>query len=174
MPIRRSSKVSMMHLLPGTRRRPRRALQPPRHRSRPASHVEVYRTVGQQHCLRRRSLGCGLVGSGLRIGKEVVGAEKVAPYADRPGGRGHVERQALVDLIAAIAGELVNEGDDRQSPSRLTSNNLRVWSSMRWAGRAPSPRRRPLSCAAPPAEARFIRSAGSNGTAKCVRGPQGL
>src|SRR3546814_20227552 len=41
------------------------------------------------------------------------------PHADRPGRRRHVERQALLDLaeqiegIAALAVELVHEGDDR-------------------------------------------------------------
>jgi hypothetical protein len=54
-----------------------------------------------------------------RIGEEVVGAEKVPPHADRPGGRGHVERQRLLDLVqqvervAALAVELVDEGQDR-------------------------------------------------------------
>ncbi len=54
-----------------------------------------------------------------RIGEEVIGAEKVAPHADRPGGRGHVERQRLLDLVqqvervAAFAVELIDKGDDR-------------------------------------------------------------
>ena len=54
-----------------------------------------------------------------RIGEEVIGAEKVAPHADRPGGRGHVERERLLDLVqqvervAALAVELVDKGDDR-------------------------------------------------------------
>src|SRR5205807_6891212 len=53
------------------------------------------------------------------IGERVVGAEKVAPHADRPSRRGHVERQRLLDLvqgierIAALAVELVDKGDDR-------------------------------------------------------------
>jgi hypothetical protein len=53
------------------------------------------------------------------IGEEVVGAEEVAPHADRPGGGGHVERQRLLDLIrqvervAGLAVELVDKGDDR-------------------------------------------------------------
>jgi len=54
-----------------------------------------------------------------RIGEEVIGAEKVVPHADRPGGRGHVERQRLLDLVqqvervAGLAVELVDKGDDR-------------------------------------------------------------
>ena len=54
-----------------------------------------------------------------RVGEEVVGAEKVAPHADRPGCRGHVERQGLLDLVqqvervAALAVELVDKSDDR-------------------------------------------------------------
>ena len=53
------------------------------------------------------------------IGEEIIGAEKVAPHADRPGGRGHVERQRLLDVVqqveraAALAVELVDKGDDR-------------------------------------------------------------
>ena len=54
-----------------------------------------------------------------RIGEEVIGAEKVAPHADRPGGRGHIEREALLDLVqevervAGLAVELVDKSDDR-------------------------------------------------------------
>ena len=48
-----------------------------------------------------------------------IGAEKVAPHADRPGGRRHVERQRLLDLVqqvervAGLAVELVDKSDDR-------------------------------------------------------------
>jgi hypothetical protein len=54
-----------------------------------------------------------------RIGEQIAGPEKVAPYADRPGGRRHVERQRLLDLVqqvervARLAVELVDKGDDR-------------------------------------------------------------
>jgi hypothetical protein len=54
-----------------------------------------------------------------RIGEEIIGAEKVAPHADRPGGGGHVECQALLDLVqevervAPLAVELVDKGQDR-------------------------------------------------------------
>src|ERR1700730_18008049 len=50
---------------------------------------------------------------------EVIGAEKVAPHADRRGGRGDVERQRLLDLVqqvervAGLAVELVCKSDDR-------------------------------------------------------------
>jgi hypothetical protein len=50
--------------------------------------------------------------SAKRPGEETIGAEKVAPHGDRPGGRRHVERQRLLDLvqqverIAALAVEL--------------------------------------------------------------------
>ena len=53
------------------------------------------------------------------IGKGVIGAEKVAPHADRLGGRGHVECQALLDLlqqierVAGLAVELVDERHNR-------------------------------------------------------------
>jgi hypothetical protein len=53
------------------------------------------------------------------IGEKVVRADKIAPHADRPGGRGHVERQRLLDLVqqvervACLAVELVDESDDR-------------------------------------------------------------
>jgi hypothetical protein len=51
-----------------------------------------------------------------RISEEIKGAEKVAPHADRPGGRGHVKRRRPLDLVqqvegvAALAVELVDEG----------------------------------------------------------------
>ena len=50
---------------------------------------------------------------------DVVGAEKIAAAADRPGHRRGVERQRLFDLVqeiegvAALAVHLVDEGDDR-------------------------------------------------------------
>src|SRR5438270_3088820 len=54
-----------------------------------------------------------------RIGEQIISAEKIAPHADRPGGRGHVERQRLLDLVqqvervARLAVELVDKSDDR-------------------------------------------------------------
>ncbi len=54
-----------------------------------------------------------------RVGEEIVGAEKVAPHADRPARRRHVEREPALDLvhelegIAPLAVELIDEGDDR-------------------------------------------------------------
>ena len=53
-----------------------------------------------------------------RIGEQIVGAEKVATHADRPG-RSDVERQALLDLVqrveqvAALAGKLPTKVIDR-------------------------------------------------------------
>jgi hypothetical protein len=53
------------------------------------------------------------------IGEEVISAEKIISHADRPGDRGHVQHEALLDLarqaerVADLAVELVDKGDDR-------------------------------------------------------------
>jgi hypothetical protein len=72
-----------------------------------------------------------------RISEQVVGAEKIESYADRLGGRRHVECKALLDLVdevervAALSVELVDKGDDRgTSRGRQTSKSLRACSSM--------------------------------------------
>ena len=51
--------------------------------------------------------------------EHVIAAAEMAAHADRPGGRGHVQRQGLFDLVdqlqrvAGLAVHLVDEGDDR-------------------------------------------------------------
>ena len=53
------------------------------------------------------------------IVQQVVAGLEVAPHADRPAGRCHVQRQALLDFVdqiqrlAPLAVQLVDEGDDR-------------------------------------------------------------
>jgi len=52
--------------------------------------------------------------------QDVVAAEELAALADRPRGRGHVDRQIFLDLVddlegvAGLAVHLVAEGQDRQ------------------------------------------------------------
>ncbi len=54
-----------------------------------------------------------------RIAQQIVGAEKIAPHADRPTRRRRIQRQGLlnfvdqVERVAAFAVELVDKGDDR-------------------------------------------------------------
>src|SRR6516164_9293448 len=84
---------------------------------------QTARKLGVVEAVAADRLGDPVVEAALeqqeRIAEEVVGAEKVAPHADRPGGRGHVEREALLDLVqqvervAGLAIELVDESDDR-------------------------------------------------------------
>src|ERR1700730_4481362 len=104
-------------------------------RAQPLRHLDLLAQFGE--CLFRQAAGkLGIVEAAAtdrldhpvvdaaleqqeRIGEEVISAEKVAPHADRPGGRGHVERQRLLDLVqevervASLAVGLVDEGEDR-------------------------------------------------------------
>jgi hypothetical protein len=69
--------------------------------------------------LQRTRLGDPAVNAAFEqqevIGREIIDAEKIAPDADRPGGRGHVEPQRRLDLVeqvepgAAFAVELVDK-----------------------------------------------------------------
>jgi coenzyme F420-reducing hydrogenase alpha subunit len=68
--------------------------------------------------------------------EQVVGAEKIEPHADRPGGRGDVERERLLDLVqqvervAVFAGELVDKVMIGTSRRRHTSNSFLLCSSV--------------------------------------------
>ena len=74
--------------------------------------------IGDVDLLRRAGLGAAAFEQAHAAGGDIVGAEKIAAAADRPGHRRGVERQRLFDLIeqiegvAALAVHLVDEGDD--------------------------------------------------------------
>ncbi len=74
--------------------------------------------IGDVDLLRRAGLGAAALQEAHAAGGEIVGAEKIAAAADRPGHRRGVERQRLFDLVqklervAALAVHLVDEGDD--------------------------------------------------------------
>ncbi len=64
----------------------------------------------------------GAFGAGDGIGREIEQALKLAPHANRPHLRADVERQHIGHLvqrlegIAALAVDLIDEGDDRHAP----------------------------------------------------------
>ncbi len=85
-------------------------------------HVEIGVAAGEfgdVDLLRGTGLGAAAFEQTDAAIDDVVGAEKIAAAADRPGHRRGIERQRLFDLvqeiegIAALAVHLVDEGDDR-------------------------------------------------------------
>ncbi len=77
------------------------------------------REVGDGDLFGRAGLGPAALQQPHAAGRDVVGAEEVAAAAHRPGHRGGVERQRLLDFveqverITGLTVHLVDEGDDR-------------------------------------------------------------
>ena len=68
---------------------------------------------------RAKELARSAFGAADRAGSKIEDALELAAHADRPHLRGHIEREHISDLverlegIAALAVDLVDEGDDR-------------------------------------------------------------